>query len=185
MKAPPELYDVRHWYACRTRSRAEKTVARLLDGAGVECFLPLLPREREWSDRKKVVAFPLFPGYVFARFLLTEQHPVLATPGVVEVLAPNGYPTPVREEEIQSIHRLVEGIEETGAFPEPADYLEPGEPVVVTSGPFCGMEGVLLERRGGSARVAVRITALRQAMSVELKRSVLRRRPAALGGSAA
>lgn len=170
--APAELYRAPHWFACRTRARAEKQVARLLDERGIECYLPLVDRERQWADRTKVVAFPLFPGYVFARFELTALHDVITTPGVVTVLRPNGYPTPVRDDEVEAIRALVRGANETGSPPEPADYLEPGDPVVVTDRPFEGMRGVLIEHRGG-ARVAVRIDALRQAASVALDRSVL------------
>ncbi len=170
---PHHLYDASHWYACRTRARAEKKVASLFEGREIECFLPLVERERQWADRTKIVSFPLFPGYVFARFKLTRLHPVLTTPGVSTVLRPSGYPTPIRDEVIASLRTLVEGSNRAGVPPEPADYLEPGEEVVVTGGPFEGMRGVLVERRGG-ARVAVRIEALRQATSVEIDRGMVR-----------
>lgn len=172
-RTPPELYEREHWYACRTRARAEKKVEKRLDAAGIEAFLPLVDREREWADRTKTVAMPLFPGFVFARFDLTRIYPVISTHGVATVLSPNGYPTPVRDEEIASLRRLVDGANATGTPPAPADYLEPGQEVVVTSGPFEGMRGVLIERRGG-ARVAVRISALRQATSVDVGRELLR-----------
>jgi len=183
-ETPPELYATPHWYACRTRARAEKKVTQLFVGTRIECYLPVVDRERAWADRTKVVSFPLFPGYVFGRFPLTRLHDVLSTPGVVTVLRPNGYPTPVREEELASVRRLVEGARETGTVPEPADYLEPGEEVVVTEGPFEGMRGVLLEVRG-RRRVAVRIEALRQATSVEVPRGVVRPAQGPRSGEAA
>jgi len=68
LAASPQLFDTLRWYACRTRARAEKRAARLLSGNGVESYLPPIERQRQWADRKKRVAFPLFPGYVFARF---------------------------------------------------------------------------------------------------------------------
>jgi hypothetical protein len=43
--APPELYERPHWYACHTRSRAEKRVERMLADAGVEAFLRTLQGE--------------------------------------------------------------------------------------------------------------------------------------------
>ena len=44
---PPETSNPEaHWYACRTRARAEKQVDRLLEGAGVESYLPLVELER-------------------------------------------------------------------------------------------------------------------------------------------
>ena len=32
---PPELFEKRYWYACRTKSRAEKKVQQQLSGGGV------------------------------------------------------------------------------------------------------------------------------------------------------
>ena len=170
---PAELYAERRWYACRTRSRAEKKVEGLLDRAGFETYLPLIVRDVQWADRKKKVASPWFPGYLFARFCLTELHEVLGLPGVASIPQPNGYPTPVRDEEFASLQLLVDGVKKTGALPSPRDFLEPGRDVVVVSGPFEGMRGVMVEERG-STRVVVRIGVLRQATSVQLDRAVLK-----------
>lgn len=168
-----DAYKVPRWYACRTRSRAEKQVDRLFSGAGFESYLPLVELERQWADRKKRVAFPLFPGYVFARFRLGEMHEILKTPGVVTVVRVNGYPTPIREEELESVRRLVAGVNQTGVMPSPSDYLEEGQEVVVAEGPFKGMYGVLLEVKG-KASVVVRLSAIRQAVRVTLDRRLVR-----------
>jgi len=172
-ETPPELFEMPAWYACLTRARSEKKVESMMTRSGIETFLPLIEIEREWADRTKMVAFPLFPSYVFARFPLREMHDVLKTPGVSTILRPNGYPTPVREEEIESVRRFVAGVNETGAKPLPVDYMQPGERVVVVSGPFEGMRGVMVEDRGRT-RVAVRIAALKQATSVEVPRDVVK-----------
>jgi transcription antitermination factor NusG len=174
MDIPLELYRDARWYACRTRSRAEKRVERRLAGAGFEVFLPLVERERQWADRKKRVEFPLFPGYVFSRFTLAQLHEVLATPGLVTVVRLNGYPTPIREEELESVRILVEGARRAGLEPAPAERFEPGQAVLVTRGPFQGMRGVLLQVRGRT-RVAVRLSAIRQAVTVEIDPRMLRR----------
>jgi transcription antitermination factor NusG len=178
--APPELYERPHWYACMTRSRAEKRVERMLADAGVEAFLPLLETERKWKDRSKKVPLPIFPGYVFARFNLGDVHGVLKIPGVATILRPNGYATPVREEEIESVRHMIRGVERTGVVPTDVDYMEVGEEVVVVAGPFKGMQGVLLEDRG-QARVVVAIAALRQAKSVVVAREAVRRLKKAAG----
>lgn len=169
-----QLYGTARWYACRTRSRAEKKVNRLLAARGVEAYLPLIEQLRQWADRKKRVAFPLFPGYVFARFDLRMMYCVLSTPGVVTIVRANGYPTPLGDEEIQSVRILAAGLSAGQALPEPADYLDVGHEVIVTEGPFSGMRGVLVAQRG-RARVVVRLSALCQALSVELPQEILRR----------
>lgn len=167
------LFGTPRWYACRTRSRAEKQVSRLLASQGVESYLPLIEQLRQWADRRKRVAFPLFSGYVFARFDLRAMLDVLSTPGVVSIVRVNGYPTPLRDEEIESVRVLVAGVNVGDAVPEPVDCPAVGHEVVVTEGPFSGMQGVLVEQRGRS-RVTVRISALRQAVSVELPQDILR-----------
>ena len=171
---PPDLIERPHWYACHTRSRAEKKVDQLMARSGVESYLPLIIETRHWADREKRVAFPMFPGYVFARFTLLDTNRVLATPGVSSIAQPNGYPTPVREDEMESVRRLVEGANETGVVPLPVDFLQPGEPVEVTDGPFRGMKGRLLEVRG-RCRVALTIASIRQALAVDITRSLVRR----------
>ncbi len=169
----PELYEVARWYVCRTRARAEKQVDRLFTRSGIECYLPLVEQERQWADRKKRVAFPLFPGYTFARFDLSGIHAILKTPGVVTVVRTGGYPDPLPDDELESVRVLAEAASETGAVPYPVEFFQPGEEVIVISGPFEGMIGVLIETRGGS-RVAVRLSAIRRATAVELNPTALR-----------
>ena len=147
---------------------------RLLERAGVETYLPLVERERQWADRKKRVAFPLFPGYTFARFCLGDFGDVVRTVGLVAVLGGRTGPIPVREEELETVRRFAGGIEATGQLPEALDWLEPGTPVQVIEGPFRGMRGFLVEVRGRT-RVAVRLSAIRMVMSVELPRESLHR----------
>ena len=72
----------RLWYAVWTRSRHEKRVAECLEEEGVEWFLPLVDRVRRWSDRRKIVSWPLFPGYVFARARREEFGTIVRVRGV-------------------------------------------------------------------------------------------------------
>lgn len=171
--APPELYLEPHWYACRTRSRAETKLDRLLPKLGFETYLPLVEVDRHWSDRVRRVSFPLFPGHLFVRFKLNQIGDLLRQPYVATVARPSGYPTPVLSDEIASVRRMVAGIHATGRVPYLEDYLTPGVEVRVVKGPFRGMKGVLLEKKGG-CRVAIRIPALRQASSVDVERTTVR-----------
>lgn len=161
------------WYACRTRARAEKQVNRMLRLRGIEPYLPLVDQVRQWTDRRKRVAFPLFPGYVFAYFGPALLHQVLRTPGVVTVVGAAGAPMLVRSDELESIRLLVASVNAGNPPPQPADFVEVGQEVLVAEGPFSGMRGMLIEERG-QTRVIVRLSALRKALSVELPRETLR-----------
>lgn len=161
----------RRWYACYTRGRHEKRVAALLEERGFEVFLPLVPRERQWHDRTKVVEFPLFPSYVFGRFSLDALAEVLRVPGATTIVRFNGEPAAIPDEEIANVRRFATALAETGVVPEPAPMveLEAGEAVRVVSGPFRNVEGVVLERRsGGRALIQVGLRVIRQGLKVEV-----------------
>jgi transcription antitermination factor NusG len=64
-----ETGNALHWYAVWSRSRHEKMVASALTNVGVTTFLPLVSEMHRWSDRRKSVDVPLFPGYVFVQIL--------------------------------------------------------------------------------------------------------------------
>ena len=159
--------DGPRWYACRTRARAEKKVDRLLTAAGITSYVPLIERVRAWSDRSKRVAFPLFPGYVFARSTLDSLPEIVRTPNLIEIVRVNGAPTPIRETEIESIRSLVHGSQAIGQEPAAHEYLVRGQEVRVIQGPFKDMVGILTEVRG-KTKIVVRLTAIRQAVSVEM-----------------
>jgi transcription antitermination factor NusG len=156
------------WYACRTRARSEKKVGRLLTAGGVVSYVPLVERVRQWSDRAKAVSFPLFPGYVFARFSLAGLPRIVRTPNLVEVVRVDGAPTPLRDEEIDAVRALVEGAQQAGIEPSAHEYLARGQEVRVAHGPFEGLHGILTELRG-KTRIVVRLEAIRQAVSVEME----------------
>ncbi len=151
------------WYALRTRSRHEKLVEEQLTAQGIEPFLPLVHRMRQWKDRRKQVAFPLFPGYCFARFPLRERLGVVKIRGVVQIIGNHDGPIPVSEREIEAVRQLV-----TCTLPyDPHPYLKAGMLVEVIRGPLKGVQGVLV-RKGTRARLVINVSLIQQAASVEL-----------------
>jgi len=165
--APDHLYVEPQWYACYTRARSEKQVVRLLAERQIESYLPMMPRTRQWKDRRKVVHFPLFPSYVFGRFTLRDVHAVLTTPGVSTIVRANGYPTPIAPEELESVRRVAEGLVAAGVVVEPRPFLAEGQRVRVVEGPFEGIEGYVVELRGRK-RVLVGITAIGQGLEIDI-----------------
>jgi transcription antitermination factor NusG len=166
---------VARWYALYTRARHEKRVVQRLRQQGIQGFLPLIPRERQWHDRKTVVDWPLFPGYVFARLQKGGTSQVLSSPGVVTVVSQNGGPAPIRDEVIEGVRRLAAVAAETGMVPRPSPLVRRGRRVRITSGPLEGLEGTVLQRRGGD-RVLVQfgVQAIGQGLKVEVEANLLR-----------
>lgn len=162
------------WYACYTRARHEKQVARLLKRRGIESYLPTIPRLRQWKDRKKVVEFPLFPSYLFGHFPLTELHEVLSTPGVATVVRANGEPVPIPAEDLENVRRFAVALAEQDVELEMRPFLAEGELVEVREGPFAGVRGVVVERRN-RRRVLIGLEAIGQGLEIDVDTKLLRR----------
>ena len=167
----PELhvpYTEAHWYAAYTCPRHEKRVAEQMAARAMEVFLPLYETVRRWSDRRKRIALPLFPGYVFARIALRDRLRVLEVPGVVRLVGFNGRPVPLPDGEVEALRNGL-GL---GLRAEPHRYLTAGCRVRIRSGPLAGLEGILV-RRKGALRVVVSIELIRRAVALELDASAL------------
>jgi transcription antitermination factor NusG len=157
------------WYACYTRSRHEKAVDERLRGLGLEVFLPTVARVRQWHDREKIVEWPLFPSYVFARFGMDALSRVLGTPGIATVVRFNGQPIPIPDHEIDNVRRLAAGLERAETEPEPTPMVEMGRAVRIVSGPLEGVRGIVSEYRGaGRVLVTVGLRSIGQGMKVEV-----------------
>ena len=106
--APDLEQSLPRWYAAYTWSRHEKSVAKQLGERRVDCFLPLNRSWHRWKDRRREVALPLFPSYVFVRMELRERARVLELPGVVALVTFQGLPAPLPEAEIEALRRGLE-----------------------------------------------------------------------------
>jgi len=156
-----------YWFAIYVRSRHEFRVRELLTRAGIEAFLPTVDRLRRWKDRKKIVTFALFPGYVFVHIPPSREAmlAVLKTFGVVQFLkmTPNE-PAVVPDVQIESLQKLVASKEAI----EPYPYLREGQRVRIRSGPLAGVEGILKQRRGQHILVLT-VDVLQQGASVRIE----------------
>src|ERR1700741_1080999 len=94
------------WFALQTLPRNEKQVERLLIYKGYECCLPMYRQKRWWSDRVVEVELPLFPMYVFCRFVSSSIGKAISTPGVTRIVGFGGQPAEVRVGEIEALQLL-------------------------------------------------------------------------------
>ena len=153
------------WFAIWTRSRHEKIVRDQLEKkTDVDVFLPTIGKWSRWKDRKKKIDWPLFPGYVFARFVPDERVGILKVDGVVQIISNNGMLSAIPDEEIDSIRTLVE----SELAYDPVPLIKEGDMVKVTSGPLKGVVGRLITKKGASARLVLSVDLIGQAVSVEV-----------------
>jgi transcription antitermination factor NusG len=156
------------WYAVRTRSCAEFVVTAGLQGRELEVFLPRYHSLRSWSDRKKVIDVPLFPGYVFCKFSPDRRLSVLMTAGVVGIVSCGATPVPIPEIEITSIKTMIESGSKLLRNP----YLAVGDRVEVARGPLKGVVGVIVNQKS-EYRLVVSVNLLQRSIAVEIDTSMV------------
>jgi transcription antitermination factor NusG len=127
----------------------------------VEHFLPLYQSVRRWKDRRVQLELPLFPGYVFVRLALRDRLQVLEIPSVTRLVGFNGSPTPLPDGEIEALKASLEG----GVRVVPHPYLKVGRRVRITSGPFEGLEGILI-RKKSELRFVISLDLIQRSVAV-------------------
>jgi transcription termination/antitermination protein NusG len=135
--------DANHnWYALYVKSRHEFVTERELVRKGINTFLPSVKRLRHWKDRKKLVDFPVFPGYLFVDVDAKPEKylNVLRTRGAVYLVSTEiGCPTPVPAQEINSLKLMIEGGQQLDIYPD----LKEGTIGRIKRGPLKGATGII------------------------------------------
>jgi len=150
------------WHVLHVFSNREKRVAQQLTVRRVENYLPLYQERVKWTDRTVVTERPLFPGYVFARFLSESRIDAISAPGVVRSLGDQEGDL-VSSEELDKIR---EGLA-SGYILRPHPGVSVGTRVLVHGGIFEGIEGVVTEFRQ-RCKVVIALAAVQQSFSLEV-----------------
>lgn len=160
-----------NWFALHVKSRHEFAASAELQRKGIEIFLPSVTKLRQWKDRKKLVEFPLFPGYLFVQVAPSPEDflNVLKTKGAVKFVSLNpNNPTPVSDAEIYSLKLIIESGQEIDIYPG----LKEGTRIRIKKGPLTGAEGIL-KRKDDQHLFLVNIDILGRSVGVKIYASEL------------
>ena len=158
--APSELAE-RRWLALYTKARQEKSLARELLKYGIPFYLPLVRKTSVARGRKRTSLVPLFGGYIFLFGSEEERVRTLTTNRISRILAVEDPDQLVFD--LRQLRQLIAA----NAPLTIESRLGPGQRVRVRQGPFAGLEGTVLKRRG-ETRLLVSINFLQQGASVEI-----------------
>ena len=128
------------WYVIYTKRNYEIRVAKALNAIGINAYCPVFKHIKQYSDRKKKVEKPLLPSYVLVNISNKDRVNVFSIPGVVRFLFWLGKPAIVRPEEIELLKKELQGYYDLPAV----DNLKKGKDYTISSGPFKGYEGRIL-----------------------------------------
>ena len=153
------------WFAVHTYARHEKVVDQELRDLGITSFLPLAKQVRQWSDRRKVVEFPVFGCYVFVKVVPNHQERlrVLRVNGVLKFVGIHGAGISIPEEQINAVRVLVE--EKLPVCSHP--FLKIGQRVRIRGGALNGVEGIL-NSRSGEHTLVVSLDVIQRSLSVQI-----------------
>lgn len=154
-----------HWHAIYTKSRNEKVVAQLLKQRGINVYLPLQKKLRQWSDRKKWVEVPYINSYVFVKTSEKEYYDILNTQGVVRYVTFNGKAAPIPDWQIEAMQKIISA-ETSVVFS--SHRFKKGEKVKIEMGALMGYEGEVVRDSDGKKKVAIRIGDIGVSMIVEM-----------------
>lgn len=146
-----------NWHLVHTKIRQEHVAQSNLERQGYACYLPKIKAEKLRAGELKVIEEPLFPRYLFIRLDTgldaKSWAPIRSTLGVSRLVTFGQTPAKIDDDLLESIR----------ARSESADvqlrHFAPGEQVVVTQGPFTGVEA-LYQMADGQERVVVLLTIL-------------------------
>lgn len=155
------------WFALYTRSRNEKKVFIELQRSGIEVFLPMISRWRQWSDRKKKVEEPLFRSYIFVYISEAQYFTTLNSPGVVRFITFEGKAVPIPENQIIAIKQY---LQEPDEVPEDEIQLKEGQMVRIKIGPMEGLIGKLVKNKN-KYRLIIQIDAIGQNICLNIPRA--------------
>ncbi len=96
------------WYVLFVKSKQEKKVLIKLLEFEIDAFLPLIKKERQWSDRRKTSFVPLFNSYVFVNIKSSiEFYKSLSISGACSFISFGNTYAIVAQNEIDKLRFLV------------------------------------------------------------------------------
>lgn len=159
--------SVSEWYAVKTKSRHEQKVYENLINKQINTFYPTMEVWSRRKDRRKKIRASLFPGYLFVNCVLTDDNwfTISNIKGVASLVGVLDRATPIPQEQIDSIHVLLE----SGLPVNPHPYLKEGERVEVVDGPLKGATGIYIKPDKKKRKLIVNVDILGRAVEVDIE----------------
>lgn len=130
--------SVMEWHVVRTKPHQEYLAEASLSRAGIETLYPRISEHRMIRRKMESVVSPLFPGYLFARFILSQSRMVQYAVGVRNVVSFGPGPAVVSSDIIDGIRQRLQG----GVAVLQRARFAHGDVVRIQEGPLCGLEAV-------------------------------------------
>ena len=161
------------WYVIHTKPRQERRALTNLQQQGYQCYLPMITLEKLGRGRLNVAEEPLFPRYLFI-YLDNSHHgqnwaPIRSTIGVSGLVTFGSTPAKIDVGLISLLQAQQDGL---SAAPE--RLFHQGEVLLVSDGPFTGLEAVY-QMQSGDNRAMVLIELMGKVAQMQIAPANLRK----------
>ncbi len=157
------------WYALATKRCQEDRAIENLIAWGIPTLAPKLDVQGCAECQKPKL---LFPGYIFAHFdLLTMVHKIRFTRGVSYIVSFGGRPAEVADEIIAAINQRMD----RNGMVTLDKRLEPGDAVIVTSGPLRDFQGIFEQELSDGERVRILLTTVTYTSRIQIDKCNLKK----------
>jgi transcriptional antiterminator RfaH len=159
------------WFVIQTKPKKEEEARSYLTTKGLEIFNPLLESFSGKNGKIYKTLNPLFPGYIFGKFVLDSDYSLVRWGrGVKKVLGLGGsYPTPVSEEVIEIIKRRTD----SNGIVRKSYHFEANDRVRIKSGPLRDLLGIFERWVSDSDRVRILLNLIGYQPAVEMHYSMI------------
>jgi transcriptional antiterminator RfaH len=162
------------WYLVQTNPRQEDRAESNLKSFGIETLAPKFKDRRRnfYTGEVTLHAMPLFPSYIFAKFIANDLYQkVRYTRGIRRLISFGDSPTVVDDEMIAMIQSR---IREDG-FVRIDEDIKPGDKVIIKDGPFRTFAGVFEREMNRTDRVRILILTVSYQAHVEIERDMVKK----------
>ena len=159
-----------NWYVVQTKPKKEEEATSYLSTKGVEIFSPLIEAFNSRNAKVTKELKPLFPGYIFGKFDLEQNYPLVRWGrGVKCVLGFGGYPVSISEEVVEIIKGRTDA---RGVVRVKGDY-KPNDLVRIKTGPLKDLLGIFDRWVSESERVRILLNLIGYQPAVEMHYSMI------------
>lgn len=163
---------MKHWYLLHTKIRQERLALDNLERQGYTCFLPLARVEKLRRGRLTVIEEALFPRYLFIQLgndpTDKSWGPIRSTLGVSRLITFGQTPARIDDALINDLRQR------SASQTVQQRHFEPGESLVVTEGPFAGVEAIY-QMTDGEGRVMILFEMLSQPVKMAVAPAAVRK----------
>lgn len=157
----------KYWYALYTKVNQEFKAAEYLTKSGIEHYLPVVSKIKQWSDRKKLIKEPVLKNYIFIYATESQRLEALLLPQIVRCVFENGKPAVIPDWQIQNFKKAIEGNQDFIVY----NGLVPGQMIEILNGPLKGIKGII-QSKSKNFTLAVSIELLNRSIIIKLPADV-------------